>query len=129
MFRIVYISTAVVSFLEEDLRHLLRAARSNNQASGVTGMLVYSRGQFLQALEGEPGPVINTFDRISTDTRHVELKTLQRGVFADRWFGDWAMGFQSAQKAVAHVQVNNRINLSTLDELSAVDFLRSCSRG
>jgi hypothetical protein len=128
MFRIVYVSTAAVAFSEEDLRHLLRAAQSNNQASAVTGMLVYSRGQFLQALEGEPGPVISTFNRISADVRHTELKTLQRGDHADQWFADWAMGFHSAHKAGAQVSVSDRINLGALDELSAVDLLRSCSR-
>jgi hypothetical protein len=128
MFRIVYVSTAAVAFSEEELRHLLRAARSNNEASGVTGMLVYSRGQFLQALEGESGPVISTFDRISADVRHAELKTLQRGNHADQWFANWSMGFHSAQKAAAQVSVSDRINLGALDEFSAVDFLRSCTR-
>jgi hypothetical protein len=128
MFRIVYVSTAVVAFSEEDLRHLLHVARSNNQAAGVSGMLVYSRGHFLQALEGEPGPVISTFDRILSDVRHTELKTLQRGGHAHQWFADWSMGFNSVLRAAAHVSVSDRINLAALDELSAVDFLRSCSR-
>jgi hypothetical protein len=128
MFRIVYVSTAVAAFLEEELRHLLRVARLNNEASGVTGMLVYSRGQFLQALEGEPRPVISTFDRISADVRHAELKTLQRGKHAGQWFANWSMGFHSVHQATTHVSVSDRINLGALDEFSAVDFLRSCSR-
>lgn len=128
MFRIVYVSTAIEPFSEDSLRELLEVARSNNVAAGVTGMLVYSRGQFLQALEGEPAAVISTFDRITADRRHIVVNTLQRSLHADQWFGNWAMGFHSEGKAEGQVTVSDRIRLDALDGLSAIDFLRSCSR-
>lgn len=128
MFRIVYVSTAIEPFSEDSLRELLKVARSNNVAAGVTGMLIYSRGQFLQALEGEPAAVIGTFDRITADRRHIDVNTLQRSLHADQWFGNWAMGFHSEDRAEGQVSVNDRIRLDALDGLSAIDFLRSCSR-
>lgn len=128
MFRIVYASTSVAPFSEPELRDLLAQARANNAEAGVTGMLVYSGGQFLQVLEGEPAAVIGTFERIAADPRHMEIVTLQRGNFADQWFANWAMGFHSAQVAPGQVAVSGRIRLDALDELSAVDFLRACSR-
>ena len=128
MFRIVYVSKALARFPEKDLRSLLLVARSKNSAAEVTGMLVYSAGQFLQALEGEPAAVVSTFERISVDPRHTDVKTLQRGIYTDRWFANWAMGFHSDQVEPHLVQISDRINLSALDDLSAVDFLRSCSQ-
>jgi hypothetical protein len=128
MFRIVYVSRAVSRFSDDDLVALLHLARLKNKGAGVTGMLVYSDDHFLQAIEGEPVSVITTFERISADPRHANLTTLQRGFYADQLFANWAMGFHSDQKSSGHVSVSNRIKLSALDDLSAVDFLRLCSR-
>lgn len=128
MFRIVYVSSAVEPFSEGELRQLLGEARSRNEACRVTGMLVYSQAKFLQALEGEPAAVASTFDRISADRRHRNVKTLQRGIFSDQLFGNWAMGFHSDLKAPGQISINSRISLDALNGLTALDFLRSCSR-
>lgn len=128
MFRIIYVSTPIAPYSEKDLRDLLSVARSKNEANRVTGMLIYSGGQFLQALEGEPADVIGTFDRISLDPRHADIATLQRGIFADQWFAHWSMGFHSERRAEGSVSVSDRIKLRALDEMSALDLLKSCSR-
>jgi hypothetical protein len=41
---------------------------------------------FLQAPEGEPREVVETFDRITTDTRHKDVTTLERGLYANQLF-------------------------------------------
>ncbi len=128
MFRIVYVSTPIAPFSEKDLRDLLSVARSKNEANRVTGMLIYSGGHFLQALEGEPADVIGTFERISLDPRHTNISTLHRGIFADQWFANWCMGFHSEQRADGNVSVSDRIRLRALDEMSALDLLKSCSK-
>lgn len=61
LFQIIYISSATVPFSADDLNPLLRKAKIRNHSAGLTGMMVYSRGEFLQALEGETAAVLETF--------------------------------------------------------------------
>ena len=53
MHQIVYTSTASEDFANADLKKLLLGARTRNKALGVSGMLVFHDGTFLQALEDE----------------------------------------------------------------------------
>lgn len=132
MFQIIYVSTATVPFSVPDLKNLLGRARQRNARSGLTGMMVYSRGVFLQALEGQASAVIDTFARIKNDPRHAEVITLRRGSLASgRMFGTWSMGFKDEEHSSgpeAPVKINDRINLRIFDEFSAADFLQACSR-
>ena len=125
MFRVLYVSSATEPFSAQDLTRLLEEARRNNATAKVTGMLVYCKGEFLQALEGPPAAVRDTFARIERDQRHRDILQLQRGD-AGRLFSNWAMGFSNLDGRSAgpgHVQVNDRLNLRRLDALAALDFL------
>ncbi|MDR6659402.1 hypothetical protein J2W51_001944 [Tardiphaga robiniae] len=132
MFRILYLSTANQPFSPGDISELLQKARARNDAAHITGMLVYSDGDFLQALEGEPENVIEVYGRISVDPRHRDISLLQRGIgYGDRLFPNWAMGFKRVpdQTLVDEaVGVNGRVKLRYLDAMSALDFLLACSQ-
>jgi hypothetical protein len=132
VFRILYLSTANQPFSPGDLSELLQKARARNDAAHITGMLVYSDGDFLQALEGEPENVIEVYGRISVDPRHRDISLLQRGIgYGDRLFPNWAMGFKRVpdQTLVDEaVGVNGRVKLRYLDAMSALDFLLACSQ-
>lgn len=94
MIRLVYLSFATVPFTQADLDDLLRTSRRNNARSGVTGMLLFRDGDFLQVLEGEEAPVRETFDRIEQDPRHDGVRVIDESSVAQREFNDWAMGFR-----------------------------------
>lgn len=129
MFRIIYVSTATSAFSDDELSSLLEGARVRNLGSNVTGMLVFSGGDFLQVLEGEPSQVIATYDRIAQDQRHADITVLQRGVgYGPRLFAGWTMGFKAmSDDASGLLRLNQRIDLRQLDEISALDFLKACS--
>jgi len=93
MRQIIYISTATVPFSDDDLTDLLAKARQNNQSIGVTGMLVFDRGTFLQAIEGSPQVVQQLFHKIRQDTRHTDIMMLAQEAIQERDFRDWSMGF------------------------------------
>ena len=92
MFQLVYASSAVSPFSRDDLLDLLARSRSHNARTGVTGMLLYKDGNFLQALEGEEADVRATHARIERDRRHRGLLTLLQGPLAERRFPQWSMG-------------------------------------
>ena len=94
MFFLVYVSSATRPFSGEDLRVLLKTCRKNNAELGVTGMLLYKDGNFMQALEGDEGAVRGLYERIAADPRHGGEITLQQGFAEGRQFSDWSMGFR-----------------------------------
>ncbi|MCG6921345.1 MAG: BLUF domain-containing protein [Acidobacteria bacterium] len=94
MFFLVYVSVAQENVSKEDLLDILTKSREANAAAGITGMLLYKDGHFMQALEGEETAVRDLYARISRDPRHLGLRTLVEGRRERRSFGDWSMGFQ-----------------------------------
>lgn len=94
MFHLVYVSTAVAPFSKAELLALLARSRENNAASGITGMLLYKDGNFMQVLEGEEDAVLATHARIGRDPRHRGLMTLLQEPIAERRFSEWSMGFR-----------------------------------
>ncbi len=91
----VYVSAATKLMSEGELLSLLAVSRARNEADGLTGMLLYKDGSFMQALEGEPEPLERTCQRIRHDPRHSGLVFLREGEIAERSFAGWAMGFRS----------------------------------
>lgn len=131
MYQIVYTSSANRDFSAADLNTLLRAARTRNKALGVTGMMVFHDGIFLQALEGEDRAVNEIFARIRTDPRHGDLAELHRGHGAEqRVFGDWPLAFADFTGAAVFLQgfvrFNEQLKLKDLDSAGAVDLLTAC---
>jgi Sensors of blue-light using FAD len=96
---IVYLSTAVSLFTEQELESLLVTARRSNLENGITGVLLYSDGNFMQCLEGSQASVQSTYDRILASRKHKNVvKLLDRGIAA-RSFADWQMGFAQPTKS------------------------------
>ena len=59
----VYVSSATRHLSEDENIGILRSAREHNEKSGVTGMLLYRDGNFMQVLEGPAGVVDSLFFR------------------------------------------------------------------
>ncbi len=89
----VYISSAAPSFRPEDIQRLLEKSRLNNARLGLTGMLLYKEGQFLQMLEGPETVVQEMAAKISHDARHCSIVSLIRANEAQRLFPASWMGF------------------------------------
>ena len=93
--QIVYASSASPLFRPDDLAGILAVSRRNNARAGVTGVLLYSDGNVLQAFEGPAEAVDATYARVHADGRHRGVLMLYRGLSAERSFPDWAMGLPS----------------------------------
>ncbi len=77
--QLVYISAAKHDFTERELQQLLIKARQNNKKLGITGMLLFHEGSFIQALEGKKELVEKLYEKIGQDQRHSETKVIFRG--------------------------------------------------
>jgi hypothetical protein len=94
MFHLVYVSSASQPFTKPGLQALLEQARKKNTDLGVTGMLLYKDGNFMQVLEGEQEVVTKLVGNIEPDPRHKGVLVLLRGTSEQRLFPDWSMGFR-----------------------------------
>ena len=94
MISLTYMSTATAPFDMEARKLLLKESRENNHAAGLSGMLLYAEGHFIQTLEGPAESVDATYRRISRDSRHRDHIVALRDDVAERMFGDWSMGFE-----------------------------------
>lgn len=94
IYRLVYVSAATVKFGKPELLALLNKARDNNQGLGISGLLLFRDGDFLQMLEGERSAVKRLFNVIERDPRHSGTIVLLEEEAESRLFADWSMGFR-----------------------------------
>ena len=64
MFYLIYISSAVKLMNDDELLFMLEQAREKNLRLGLTGMLLYKNGSFMQMLEGDKQTVLDLYDTI-----------------------------------------------------------------
>jgi hypothetical protein len=106
---LVYFSNARRRFDDAALLELLRVARANNARDGITGMLLYHDGNFIQAIEGPLAAVERTFARIRANDAHDGVVATRPMPVKERQFADWSMGFlaSGALSADARRTVND----------------------
>ena len=101
--RLLYASRAVDTSADA-IETILTQSRHYNPTCGITGILCYGGGIFLQAIEGGRMAVSELYGHIQKDPRHKDIALLHYEEISERRFGGWTMG-----------QVNlSRINTSIL---------------
>jgi hypothetical protein len=89
---VTYCSRASESVDAAALGHIVSTAQQYNACRGITGILVFSEGIFLQWLEGPRDAIIPLMKRIAKDPRHdglVMLNELEE--VRGRMFPNWSM--------------------------------------
>ena len=90
---LIYLSTPAAAWTPQQLSELLTACRVNNQQRGLTGLLLYGPGHFLQLLEGEADQVHALYAHLHHDPRHRNLIKVADKPIEVRAFPDWLMAF------------------------------------
>jgi hypothetical protein len=96
---LVYVSSAVRTVSEADIRHLLARAQHRNRQCGVTGVLLFDAGNFMQYLEGPEDGLAEVYQHIRRDGLHTGLIEVCTEQPPARLFANWAMGFRSFNAA------------------------------
>lgn len=99
MISLTYVSSATAFLSPNELLALLHTARANNTALGLTGMLLYKDGNFMQVLEGDEATLRNLYRKIAYDTRHSGLIKLLDHPIQARQFPSWSMAFTNLDDA------------------------------
>ncbi len=90
--RLMYASRANAAPTDGDLAAILKTSREHNPAEGITGLLCFAVGVFVQVLEGGRDAVNARYKRIVEDTRHRDVVLLGYEEIAERAFPGWTMG-------------------------------------
>lgn len=130
--RLMYASRAVPALDQEELVTILRQSKANNPSTGVTGVLCYSGGIFLQVLEGGRSAVNKLYNRIGSDPRHTDVELMLYEEIGERRFASWSMGQvnmsrlnpslllkYSATAALDPFSVSGKVSLALFEELVA----------
>jgi hypothetical protein len=92
--QMVYISEYTGDNTEADLQAILTACRTHNKPIGITGLLIFVGGSFIQVLEAEDALALRQlFDRIAHDKRHGRIDVLLEQQLPCRLFSDWSMAW------------------------------------
>ena len=130
--RLMYASRATQAVNQEELLAILRKSKANNPAVGITGVLCFSEGIYLQALEGGRSAVNKLYDRIVADPRHSDVELLSYEEIGERRFAGWSMGQvnlarlnpalllkYSEKPALDPFAVSGRVSMALFEELMA----------
>ncbi|MEO0029908.1 MAG: Blue light- and temperature-regulated antirepressor YcgF [Pseudomonadota bacterium] len=110
--RLLYASRAVDA-QPSVIESILAQSRQFNPSTGITGILVYGGGIFLQAIEGGREAVSELYGHIQKDARHKQVVLLHYEEISERRFGGWTMG----QVDVSRVNTNILLKYSERAEL------------
>ena len=129
--RLLYASRAVDPSADS-IEAILSQSRQYNPTCGITGILCYGGGIFLQAIEGGRSAVSELYGHIQKDARHKDVVLLHYEEISERRFGGWTMGQVNMAKINANIllkyseraeldpyAVSGRVSLSLLEELMA----------
>jgi hypothetical protein len=136
--RLLYCSRAVDT-TPAAIDSILAQSRHHNPVSGITGILCYGDGVFLQCIEGGRLQVSELYGSIQKDPRHKDVALLHYEEIAERRFSGWSMGQVNISKLNHSVllkysekpeldpyAVSGKVSLSLLEDLAATAAI--CSR-
>lgn len=129
--RLLYASRAMDS-RGEAIEAILSQSRQYNPTCGITGILCYGGGIFLQAIEGGRMAVSELYGHIQKDARHKDVVLLHYEEISERRFGGWTMGQVNMSKINTNIllkyqekpeldpySVSGQVSLALLEELMA----------
>ena len=102
--RLLYVSKAVNPADQKAIESIVGVARDYNISHGITGVLCYGDGVFMQCLEGGRMAVNALYGQIISDSRHQDVVLLRYEEIVERQFSGWTMGLVNL----------NRINMSIM---------------
>lgn len=95
----MYVSSGFPGLTFADLDQILAASRVRNAAEGISGVLLFGGGNFLQYFEGPQRAVEALRARLSRDPRHHDIRVMLHDPIERRSFSAWQMGFLSGESA------------------------------
>lgn len=117
---------------QDTIDSILAQSRQFNPSTGITGILCYGGGIFLQAIEGGRQAVSELYGHIQKDARHQDVLLLHYEEISERRFGGATMGQVDTSRVNTNIllkyseraeldpyNVSGKVSLALLEELMA----------
>lgn len=122
---IVYVSYMVEKYTVEEMNKLLCKFRKNNEIYDITGLMSHKDGNVIQLIEGKEDNVLQLYNNILNDKRHVRLIKLLQKKITKRMFSDWKMSFINYDNDTEKTSAFSTFLLDTENNLCDDDKIHS----
>jgi len=97
MYQLIYISSATKNLDREEFLQLVAHSQSKNNAQGITGVLMFKDGNFMQVLEGDQELIAQLYATIKVDSRHTLVSIIHEGPISFREYPGWSSSFFNSE--------------------------------
>ncbi len=131
----IYTSCQSHPMSSAEIDALLRHSHESNARHGITGILLYAGGCFMQVLEGDAEYIDMLYAKILIDPRHTRITRIILEAIPRRFFGEWTMGLSHLTvRELAQILDGGDLDqredlLASVDEGRAKKLLRAFAEG
>lgn len=129
--RLIYASLAICPS-DADLPEILDWSRRVNPDLGVTGVLLYLDGVYMQYLEGDEPVVAALFGSIRKDTKHRGVTQFDQRAVSKRAFPSWSLAtldwLDSTRAIFRSFSPGTKLDLYKTDPCTAAPMIRALVR-
>jgi len=116
-FTICYTSKSIKELADAEVESIFESTVSNNEARGITGILLYNSGHFFQVLEGDKDEVKKLFyDSIYPDKRHSEVLIVMEKETPIPFFNSYNSKFSLVKTQKEYDDLKKYINANLVSE-------------
>ena len=119
---LIYTSQSTQAVTDASLQAIAGVSTRNNAKVGVTGLLLYGSGHFLQVLEGNSFTIKQLYTKICQDARHEQCELLYENEREGRLFPKWHMGALNLEHSAEGQGTGWDLISATLAMSGAVDW-------
>ena len=90
---VCYVSTAISTITNDNVNEIFDGIVEKNLGLGITGVLLFSHGNFMQVMEGPPQYLLPLYETIKRDERHHHIIEILNQSTSERMFENYQTGF------------------------------------
>ena len=115
-YELCYRSFAREGITDFEIENIVQTSRQKNPDFEITGCLIYHKGVFFQIVEGPQQNILQLYENIKKDGRNYDVRTMWKGVKAQRDFLVWDMALLSdrGDLKISFEGSTSRLNLTHL---------------
>lgn len=119
LYTICYVSKASQHLTNDGVKEIFKFTEQANNASGTSGILLHSFGNFFQVLEGEKKKLEHLYeDKIMKDTRHSNIYEVFRKDMETPIFSNYLSQFQTITTAIQLDEIRKYLNSNRTNSTS-----------
>lgn len=90
---ILYISSLVKDYTTTELDIIMKSFKENNLKNGITGLIIVSKRNVMQFIQGEKDNLNKLWTNIKVDNRHKNVRIILEGEIDYTLYSDWSLKY------------------------------------